>query len=363
MRAHLTRIYRHIGVDDRTQAALWAVEHGMGRRVALSGRRERRRVARADAVGMASISGRPPRASERLPRASPGAAAGPCCRSSSARAAPATVLWSTVSVTCEPRSASLSVTRLTSRRRRTSSRISRAARWTSSAVSPGSGRLTAIPTMTSTPGVAQRPRDRLDRALEVLHAVLLRAQVDEQLAHPGHRARGSPRRRGRARARRSSSEARGQRRGRVELVGGAGEVLDDALVELGRDPPALGLERVLGLAGELLAVARVGARPPRLRPDERQLRGGEREEEAEEHRQERAPDAVARRVDLAGRVVGLDQDEAARREPQREVDLDELAVAALEPVLRARQVADVGADRVVGERGAQVLRAAGTGGR
>ncbi len=31
VRAHLTRIYRHIGVDDRTQAALWAVEHGMGR--------------------------------------------------------------------------------------------------------------------------------------------------------------------------------------------------------------------------------------------------------------------------------------------------------------------------------------------
>jgi len=32
VRAHLTRIYRHIGVDDRTQAALWAVERGMGRR-------------------------------------------------------------------------------------------------------------------------------------------------------------------------------------------------------------------------------------------------------------------------------------------------------------------------------------------
>jgi DNA-binding NarL/FixJ family response regulator len=32
VRAHLTRIYRQIGVDDRTQAALWAVERGMGRR-------------------------------------------------------------------------------------------------------------------------------------------------------------------------------------------------------------------------------------------------------------------------------------------------------------------------------------------
>jgi DNA-binding NarL/FixJ family response regulator len=32
VRAHLTRIYRQIGVVDRTQAALWAVERGMGRR-------------------------------------------------------------------------------------------------------------------------------------------------------------------------------------------------------------------------------------------------------------------------------------------------------------------------------------------
>jgi DNA-binding NarL/FixJ family response regulator len=30
VRKHLTSIYRQIGVTDRTQAALWAVEHGMG---------------------------------------------------------------------------------------------------------------------------------------------------------------------------------------------------------------------------------------------------------------------------------------------------------------------------------------------
>ena len=28
VKAHLTRIYRHLGVDDRTQAALWAKDHG-----------------------------------------------------------------------------------------------------------------------------------------------------------------------------------------------------------------------------------------------------------------------------------------------------------------------------------------------
>jgi DNA-binding NarL/FixJ family response regulator len=31
VRAHLTRIYRQIGVTDRTQAALWAVSHGLHR--------------------------------------------------------------------------------------------------------------------------------------------------------------------------------------------------------------------------------------------------------------------------------------------------------------------------------------------
>jgi DNA-binding NarL/FixJ family response regulator len=31
VRAHLTRIYRHIGVTDRTQAALWAVSRGLHR--------------------------------------------------------------------------------------------------------------------------------------------------------------------------------------------------------------------------------------------------------------------------------------------------------------------------------------------
>ena len=35
VKAHLTKIYRSIGVDDRTQAALWARRHGIGGDVAL----------------------------------------------------------------------------------------------------------------------------------------------------------------------------------------------------------------------------------------------------------------------------------------------------------------------------------------
>jgi DNA-binding NarL/FixJ family response regulator len=32
VKAHLTRIFRELGVFDRTQAALWAREHGLARR-------------------------------------------------------------------------------------------------------------------------------------------------------------------------------------------------------------------------------------------------------------------------------------------------------------------------------------------
>jgi DNA-binding CsgD family transcriptional regulator len=30
VKAHLTRVFREIGVFDRTQAALWAQRHGLG---------------------------------------------------------------------------------------------------------------------------------------------------------------------------------------------------------------------------------------------------------------------------------------------------------------------------------------------
>jgi DNA-binding NarL/FixJ family response regulator len=30
VKAHLTNVFRHLGVEDRTQAALWARENGLG---------------------------------------------------------------------------------------------------------------------------------------------------------------------------------------------------------------------------------------------------------------------------------------------------------------------------------------------
>jgi len=34
VKAHLTRIFEQLGVTDRTQAALWAERHGVGRSAA-----------------------------------------------------------------------------------------------------------------------------------------------------------------------------------------------------------------------------------------------------------------------------------------------------------------------------------------
>ena len=184
--------------------------------------------------------------------------------------------------------------------------------------------------------------------------MLLRAQVDEQLAHPGHR-RAAHLRAATERAAEvllgaaGTSRARGARRRRRR---GPGRRPRGARSR----SPALGLERALGLAraprGRARRAAPVATATRRAAAAPRRARGGGRGASA---------GTCARCGGCAASIwpagwSGLDQDEAARRGAAAEVDLDQPAVAALEPVLRARQVADVGAHRVVGERGAQVLR-------
>jgi len=62
--------------------------------------------------------------------------------------------------------------------------------------------------------------------------------------------------------------------GRLQLVGDPREVLDDAVVQLGGDTAALGLERVLARPGEALVLALLGADAAVEEPGERKL--GER---------------------------------------------------------------------------------------
>src|SRR4051812_5957199 len=202
---------------------------------------------------------------------------------------------------------------------------------------------------------AQRRGKRRERALEVRLRRVLGLPVGEQLAHDRHRAAAD----GGAAAQQPAQVGLltllgwGDR-GRLQLIGDAGELLHDAAVDLGGDPPALALQVALGAAREPLALGRLGAPATGVVPAERQLRGGERDQQRDGHREDRAPDAAGRGVDAARRVVGLDDHAAPVGEPQRQVDLNEPPAAALEAVLGAGEVADVGAHRVVVERLAEV---------
>ena len=82
--------------------------------------------------------------------------------------------------------------------------------------------------------------------------------------------------------------------GRLQLVGDAGEVLDDAVVQLRGDAAALGLERVLAGAGELLALALVGADAAVEEPGERELGQREGDQQGQRDRQEGPQDPRAR---------------------------------------------------------------------
>src|SRR5690348_14461704 len=131
--------------------------------------------------------------------------------------------------------------------------------------------------------------------------------------------------------------------GRLQLVGDPREVLDDAVVQLGGDAAALGLERVLARPGEALVLALLGADAAVEEPGERELGERQGEQEHERHRQERLQDPPAGVADVARRMVGLEEELlAAARDEHRVVDLDQPALAALEAVLGAAEVADVG---------------------
>src|SRR3954464_9841533 len=93
---------------------------------------------------------------------------------------------------------------------------------------------------------AQRAGERLDRGVEALLAALGRVQVDEQRAQRAHAAAADAGAAAQGVVELAVVAAAVAVRGpvghRLQLVGDAGEVLDDAVVELGRDPAALALE-------------------------------------------------------------------------------------------------------------------------
>ena len=109
------------------------------------------------------------------------------------------------------------------------------------------------------------------------------------------------------------------------------------------------------MARQPLALLLLAAHAPGQEARERELGDRERHEQRQQDGQERLPDAVAGVVDAVRWVVRLHEHALAIGERQGHVHLDQPpAAAALQPVLRPRQIAHLGAHRVVGQRLSQV---------
>ena len=107
------------------------------------------------------------------------------------------------------------------------------------------------------------------------------------------RSVGRPRRAAR-RASRVSPRRRGVVGQRGEPERDAGEVLDDAVVQVGGDPPALLVGGLDGAREQALAIAVAALQAPRHRPGERDLEEQQHEQAGEQRRRERAQQAARR---------------------------------------------------------------------
>ena len=99
--------------------------------------------------------------------------------------------------------------------------------------------------------------------------------------------------------------------------------------------------------------------PAGQRPRDRDLHQLEHDQRAERDRGEAAPDARAGRGNRVVAEVGLEQQPLPVRRPDRQVDLEQLLLGALETVLGAREIAHVGFDAPLVDRrdlvGAQLV--------
>ncbi len=137
---------------------------------------------------------------------------------------------------------------------------------------------------------------------------------------------------------------------RREAEGDAGEILDDAVVEVGGDLAALargGLDR----AGEQrLALAVVALQAALQRPGERQLEQQQHEQPAEQRRGEGAQQPRAVGADRAEALVDLEQHLRPVWRADRRVRLQQLALRSLVPVLGLAEVAQLGLGAALAEQ-------------
>ena len=201
---------------------------------------------------------------------------------------------------------------------------------------------------------AQRPRQVVERGRELGRPPLAGVQLEQQ--HP-QRSYGVAQ--AGAAQKRLAQVTAGLGEGvggqavphRLQLVRGAREVLDDAVVQVGGDAEALGLQRGVGATGDLLAIALLPAHAPGQEQADRQLGEAERDQQGEHERQEGAEEVAALRVDAARAAVRLDHHALAALGRVGHVDLDQLALVALEAVLGPGVLGHLGMRRAIPQRG------------
>ena len=190
----------------------------------------------------------------------------------------------------------------------------------------------------------------VQRRLEAGVAQVRRIDLDEQRAQLAHRLS----RRVRAGAQRACDLARrcvvDLLRSDGQRIRRAGEILHDAVVEVGCDDAPLHVRRVERAQEQRLALRVRAAETSCERERDRQLQQPEHEQRDEERGQEREPDLATARRDVAEPEVRLEQERPTARRVHRHVHLEQLAARPLVPVLRRREVADAGLDAVASQR-------------
>jgi len=122
----------------------------------------------------------------------------------------------------------------------------------------------------------------------------------------------------------------------------AGELLDDTVVQVARDPTSLRIGGVQSVPEQPFAFSLARLQAACHRPGERDLHELEHDESTDGDRRELRPQVAPDVGHAAVAEVRLEQQRCARRRLGAQVDLEELRVG-LEAVLRLGQIAHLGA--------------------
>ena len=142
----------------------------------------------------------------------------------------------------------------------------------------------------------------------------------------------------------------GRLRGGGDRERRADEVLDDPVVQVGRDPAPFDVGGVDRPFEETLALGLGALQPAAEPPSEPEVHRLHHPERTGDDREELGLDPVGRLVDPGDGEVRLVQERCAPRTIDREVDLEEAASIGLESVLRTFEVADLRDDRARPQR-------------